>query len=76
MSKPEEFFMTRAGHVFESQELALESLRTLKGVIRVRVVDPSEAVMEERVKTLFEKIKHGDDAHQAWLKSAIEEHFK
>lgn len=30
----------------------------------------------EKTTTLFEKIKHGDEAHQAWLKSAIEEHFK
>ena len=26
--------------------------------------------------SLFEAIKHGDAAHQAWLKKAIEDHFK
>lgn len=29
----------------------------------------------EQIKTLFDKIKHGDQAHQDWLKTAIDEHF-
>jgi hypothetical protein len=32
-------------------------------------------VAEDKVATLFDAIKHGDDAHQAWLKDAIEAHF-
>jgi len=28
-----------------------------------------------RIGTLFDKLKHGDEAHQAWLKSTIESHF-
>jgi FtsZ-binding cell division protein ZapB len=31
--------------------------------------------LRERVATLFDKVKHGDDAHQAWLKSFIDDHF-
>lgn len=32
-------------------------------------------VLEERINTLFDKIKHGDQEHQDWLKKAIDEHF-
>jgi len=28
-----------------------------------------------KINTLFDAIKHGDPAHQAWLKSAIDAHF-
>jgi hypothetical protein len=41
----------------------------------------SEAVMaavaeaETRAATLFDAIAHGDEAHRAWLKKAIEDHF-
>lgn len=30
---------------------------------------------EKRIETLFDAIKHGDEAHRAWLKQAIEDHF-
>lgn len=30
----------------------------------------------ERIGTLFDAIKHGDEKHQEWLKNKIEEHFK
>ncbi len=33
-------------------------------------------MLREKIKTLFDAIKHGDDTHQEWLKSKIEEHFK
>jgi len=33
------------------------------------------AELEDLRDSLFEKIKHGDDDHQAWLKNAIEDHF-
>lgn len=29
----------------------------------------------EKIETLFDAIKHGDEKHQAWLKEAIEKHF-
>ena len=29
----------------------------------------------EKVDTLFDAIKHGDRAHQEWLKAAIRKHF-
>ena len=32
--------------------------------------------MYRQAATLFDAIKHGDDAHQAWLKDAIAKHFK
>lgn len=32
--------------------------------------------LEERVGSLFAAIKHGDEAHQEWLRKKIEEHFK
>ena len=31
---------------------------------------------EKKVESLFDAIKHGDDNHQAWLRKAIQEHFK
>ncbi len=31
--------------------------------------------LEEKVKTLFNAIKHGDEKHQAWLKNKIADHF-
>jgi hypothetical protein len=30
----------------------------------------------ERITTLFDAIKHGDEKHQQWLKEAIEAHFE
>ncbi len=33
------------------------------------------AKVRQRVKTLFAAIEHGDAAHRAWLKQAIEDHF-
>lgn len=29
----------------------------------------------DKIETLFPAIAHGDDAHRAWLKQAIEDHF-
>lgn len=31
--------------------------------------------LERAVETLFDAIKHGDAAHQNWLKQAIDDHF-
>lgn len=31
--------------------------------------------MENKINTLFEAIKHGEPAHQQWLKDKINEHF-
>lgn len=30
---------------------------------------------DQQIKSLFDAVKHGDEAHQAWLKDAIEKHF-
>lgn len=27
------------------------------------------------IQTLYDEIKHGDEAHQSWLKDAIDKHF-
>jgi hypothetical protein len=32
--------------------------------------------LEERVATLYDALAHGSDEHKAWLKAAIEAHFK
>lgn len=32
--------------------------------------------IHEKLDTLFDAIKHGDEAHQTWLKNAIETHLK
>ncbi len=32
-------------------------------------------MLNEKVNTLFDSIKHGDEKHQTWLKEAIERHF-
>lgn len=37
--------------------------------------DEAEDAHIEEVGTLFEKIKHGDEAHQTWLAKAIDDHF-
>lgn len=29
----------------------------------------------ERIDTLYDAIAHGDEAHRAWLKQAITDHF-
>ena len=31
--------------------------------------------MNEKINTLFDAIKHGDDEHKDWLKTAINKHF-
>ena len=31
--------------------------------------------LQKKCEALFDKIKHGDEEHQKWLKSAIDEHF-
>jgi hypothetical protein len=33
------------------------------------------AILEGQIKSLFEKLKNGDEKHQQWLKKTIEEHF-
>ena len=33
-------------------------------------------LLQEKINTLFDKIKHGDQEHQDWLKKAIDEHFE
>ncbi len=40
-----------------------------------RLIKEKEAWIIKR-EGLFDAIKHGDEAHQAWLKAKIEEHFK
>ncbi len=41
---------------------------------------PSPDTRQERLerawKTLLEAIKHGDETHQEWLRSAIDKHFR
>ena len=32
--------------------------------------------LQKGIDTLFDSIKHGDEKHRAWLKKAIEDHFK
>ena len=32
--------------------------------------------LKNKVSSLFDAIKHGDQDHQEWLKNKIEEHFK
>jgi hypothetical protein len=31
--------------------------------------------LERRIDSLFDAIAHGDEAHRAWLREAIEAHF-
>ncbi len=39
------------------------------------VRDTSAVLLKARTETLFAAIAHGDEAHQRWLKLAIENHF-
>jgi hypothetical protein len=32
-------------------------------------------IIAARARTLFDALAHGDDAHRAWLKQAIEDHL-
>lgn len=32
--------------------------------------------LKNKVATLFDAIKHGDEKHQEWLQAAMAEHFK
>lgn len=32
--------------------------------------------LESSIRSLFDKIKHGDQEHQDWLQNEIKEHFK
>lgn len=42
----------------------------------LKVVPASELErMNSLIKSLFDKIKHGDQEHQDWLEKAINEHF-
>jgi hypothetical protein len=41
----------------------------------LREQDRALAALQEQVRTLFDAIKHGDEAHQAWLKQALFDHF-
>ncbi|BDD79809.1 hypothetical protein [Burkholderia phage FLC9] len=40
-----------------------------------KVAEATPILGEDRVSTLFDAIKHGDEAHRAWLKEAIDAHF-
>ena len=35
----------------------------------------ADEMNEDKINALFEKIKHGDQDHQNWLRRAIDEHF-
>ena len=37
--------------------------------------DSSTRLMLQRIPDLFEKIRHGEPGHEAWLKQAIKAHF-
>ena len=37
--------------------------------------DTPYAALLEKVPTLFDALAHGDEAHRAWLKTAITNHF-
>lgn len=36
----------------------------------------AQAEAAQLISTLFDAIKHGDEKHQAWLKEAIDDHFR
>jgi hypothetical protein len=61
---------------------ALErALRTARGGSQAEEDCIADAILaavaeaETRAATLFDAIAHGDEAHRAWLKKAIEDHF-
>lgn len=35
-----------------------------------------ERKFKRKIETFFDKIKHGDEVHQAWIKKVIDEHFE
>lgn len=43
--------------------------------VLIPLVKTIGSAFSKKVETLFDAIKHGDDAHQAWLKEAIENYF-
>jgi hypothetical protein len=62
--------------------IALErALRTTRGGSQAEEDCIADAILaavaeaETRAATLFDAVAHGDEAHRAWLKKAIEDHF-
>ena len=64
----------------ENTELMNENdtLRHQKSLLANEILSQDKELNDlyEKVDTLFDAIKHGDEAHQAWLKDAIEKHMK
>lgn len=54
----------------EGQNILAQSIAAYRNALMVEVER-----LREAVGTLFDKIKHGDDVHQVWLKKAIDDHF-
>lgn len=65
-------WMEQSGAYFKSGREVLSA-----GQVAKRLTDLTATVKRqgERVSTLFDAIKHGDEEHQWWLKQAIEDHF-
>ncbi len=76
MSKPEKLF----AWIFRGKELGVPNPKEVTYFSFDG--DPSNTgsykkyILYSRVASLFDAIKHGDQAHQDWLKKAIEDHFK
>lgn len=54
------------------KEHDLQEWRTIETVASLNA---KILLLEREIGSLFDKIKHGDEEHQAWLKNAISEHF-
>lgn len=50
-------------------------IMTCLGPAEARAIKHVVEGLEIKFKTLFDAIKHGDEAHQEWLRLEIEKHF-
>lgn len=56
--------------------VAIERYEELKNQARKLMADKASHDLTIQMNDFFEVIKHGDEAHQAWLKGAIEGFFR
>ena len=65
-----------AGLTRENERLTNElEGQSLLSKLAITRLNKRLAAKDEARATLFDAIKHGDEAHQAWLKTAIDQHF-
>jgi hypothetical protein len=63
----------KQAQIYKWEEVYNKHVTVTRNLLRQK--DKTIRNLQKKIVTLFDKIKHGDETHQTWLKQAIEEHF-